>query len=436
MSPKNSSSPDPIEQAFKLGEHWVPGIWRYMLPAALTDITMPQERRATCLDCPRAKFEGWRPDYRCCTYHPRVPNFLLGLALSDAKSEPIVKRLIKDGFLLPEGMVSSPNQWAHYLSDTAEDRFGRSLKVLCPFLEQKSGMCNLYAFRNSVCSTFFCLHDNGDKGERFWSSLQTVAQQVEMALGQWALQQLGFDVKAYMKRLDSLAKKVERASDPETGAWTPAALKVIWGKFYGHELELLRGCADLVRKHRDELWQISNTIDIQEPIKFDRAAVKVVPRKYRSEIDAEYFETGDTSPPRDIWRGFKTLAKNLWALPTGSLVFSPRARILPNPQDDDQGKAFSNCTHMVEFRSRRDAKEFEWREYIPTDKAMGLLWFSRKRKISDELVERLSGMIKQDAKQFISEWAGKKVLISASLSTVTSKSVKNKIKKRVKKNDD
>ncbi len=182
MSPSTNATRDPIEQAFKIGHHWVPGIWRYMLPGALTEMTLPQERLATCLNCPKARFEGWRPDYRCCTYHPRVPNFLLGLALSEPASAKIIKRLVREGFLLPEGMISSPNQWAHYLTDTGEDRFGRSEKVLCPFLEQKSGLCQLYAFRNSVCSTFFCQHDHGDKGDRFWSSVQTVAQQVEMAL--------------------------------------------------------------------------------------------------------------------------------------------------------------------------------------------------------------------------------------------------------------
>lgn len=410
MSPTKPLITDPIEQAFKLGEHWVPGIWRYMLPVALTDITLPQERRATCLNCPRAKFEGWRPDYRCCTYHPRVPNFLLGLALSQPASEKIIKTLVLKGFLLPEGMISSPNQWAHYLTDTGEDRFGRSEKVLCPFLEQKSGLCNLYAFRNSVCSTFFCQHDHGDKGDRFWSSLQTVAQQVEMGLGQWALNQLGFDVKAYMKRLNSLSTTIEKVSDPETGAWTPAALKLVWGKFYGREIELLQACGDLVRKHRDELWNIANTIDILEAHKFDRASVRIVPKKYRSEIDAEYFESGDTSPPRDIWRGFKALHKNLWALPAGSLSFSPRAQLMANPKDDAEGKAFKDCTHMVEFRARRNAHDYEWREYIPADKAMALLWFSRRRKVNAALLERLSSMLKQDASQFLSEWTGKKVL--------------------------
>jgi Fe-S-cluster containining protein len=402
---------DPIEQAFKLGEHWVPGIWRYMLPQAIADMTYPQERRATCLNCPRARFEGWRPDYRCCTYHPRVPNFLLGLALNHPASSRIVHQLVDDGFILPEGMVSSPSQWAFYLSDTAEERFGKSEKVLCPFLEKKSGMCNLYAFRNSVCSTFFCFHDNGDKGERFWGSLQTLAQQVEMALGQWALTQQGFDVEEMMKRINGLAAKVERTSDPQTGAWTPAARKVIWGRHYGREIELLQGCADLVRQNRDHLWKIANDIEILEPHRFDRAAVKVVPRKYRSEIDADYFETGDTAPPRDIWQSLVKLHRGLWKLPDGSLELSPRARIMTNPRDDETARAFGDCSHLVEFRARKNAREPEWKEFIHSGPATALAWFTRKRRVNEESLGHLATLMDQNPATFIAEWLGKKVLV-------------------------
>ncbi|MEY4630366.1 MAG: hypothetical protein RIQ81_486 [Pseudomonadota bacterium] len=413
MSKKPGIPTDPIEQAFKLGEHWVPGVWRYMLPPAIADMTYPQERRATCLNCPRARFEGWRPDYRCCTYHPRVPNFLLGLALNHPASSTIVRRLVDDGYILPEGMVSSPSQWAFYLSDTANERFGKSEKVLCPFLEKKSGMCNLYAFRNSVCSTFFCHHDNGDKGERFWGSIQTLAQQVEMAIGQWALTRQGFDVKAMMTRMNGLASKAERASDPETGAWTKQALKVIWGKHYGQELELLEGCADLVRKHRDDLWKIANTIEILEPHKFDRAAVKVVPRKYRSEIDEDYFETGDTAPPRDIWQSFVKLHRSLWKLPEGPVKLSERVRVIENPRNDEMSRAFTDCTHMVEFRARRNAREPEWREFIHSGPANALMWFSRKRKVNEDLLGHLATMMDQGPASFVAEWSGKKVLVRA-----------------------
>lgn len=410
MSVRSKKNPDPIDQPIKLGTHWVPGVWRYMLPDALTGMNFPEERRSTCLNCPRARFEQWRPDYRCCTYHPRVPNFLLGLALTVPESAKIVTRLARDGFLMPEGMISSPNQWAFYLSDTAEDRFGRSEKVLCPFLERHSGLCNLYAFRNSVCSTFFCYHDHGDQGDRFWSSLQTVAQQVEMAIGQWALDELGFDVKAYMKRLNSLSKKIQKVSDPETGAWSPAARKIAWGKYYGRELELLSGCADLVRKNRNELWEIANRIEILEPHKFDRAAVKVVPRKYRSEIDDDYYDTGETSPPRDIWRGLTMLHKNLWKSPEGTLQLSPRARININIEDDDEAKAKKHLSHVVEFRTRRNSVDYEWREYVSQDEALALLWFKRRRNITQMSIDELSKLVSRDPETFIREWRGKKVL--------------------------
>jgi len=58
------------------------------------------ETRATCDDCamcdksgkPSSEGEGletafFQPDLKCCTYHPTLPNYLVGAVLSDASPE-------------------------------------------------------------------------------------------------------------------------------------------------------------------------------------------------------------------------------------------------------------------------------------------------------------------------------------------------------------
>src|SRR5690606_39173243 len=139
----------------------------------------------------------------------------------------------------------------------------KSRDVLCHFLDRKTGYCNIYAFRNSVCSTFFCIHDHGDKGSRFWDGVQTLVAQVETALSQWALEEVGFDVSTLMKRMDRLAGKVRNLVDAN-GAWKRSVLKSLWGSWYGREVELLEACGEVVSAHRDSLWDIANSIDIQE----------------------------------------------------------------------------------------------------------------------------------------------------------------------------
>src|SRR5687767_13521531 len=95
---------DPIMSALRLGAHQFPGIWNYMMPREFLALKFPEERRATCMSCPKACYEGYRPEYRCCTYHPRVPSFLLGLATLTPQGEAAVQRLLRRRMLLPEGM--------------------------------------------------------------------------------------------------------------------------------------------------------------------------------------------------------------------------------------------------------------------------------------------------------------------------------------------
>src|SRR5262249_32817474 len=121
-----------------------------MLPEALWAMRIPSERRATCAACPRIASDDFRPDYRCCTYHPRVAGFMLALALDTPAGHAAVERAHAAGFLMPEGLQASPAQWAGFLVDVGEERFGKSQRVLCPMLETATGRCGIYAFRNAV----------------------------------------------------------------------------------------------------------------------------------------------------------------------------------------------------------------------------------------------------------------------------------------------
>mgnify|MGYP003692170035 FL=1 len=203
---------DPIGKALLIGNHTFPGAWRYMMPRDFLTMKFPEERRSTCMTCPKACYEGYREDYRCCTYHPRIPNFLLGLGAQTEQGRQRLEQIIKNGMVTPEGMNSTPKQWVNYLDDIENDRFGKSETVLCPMLEQKTGYCMIHAFRNSVCSTFFCLKDHSDKSDKFWMNVQTLGSQVEMTLTQWAMNELGFSVEDYVVRMNKLAPKIKKTT--------------------------------------------------------------------------------------------------------------------------------------------------------------------------------------------------------------------------------
>src|SRR4051812_31514765 len=72
----------------------VPPAHRRLLPV-LFDRPAIRESRATCSDCAMCSKGGspapgvlsFRPDTKCCTYEPTLPNFLVGAILADTSPE-------------------------------------------------------------------------------------------------------------------------------------------------------------------------------------------------------------------------------------------------------------------------------------------------------------------------------------------------------------
>ena len=87
---------NPIASTIKIGNHKFPGIWQYILPEEFMWLKLPNESFTVCNKCHRVETQNYRSDCRCCTYFPQIPNFLLGLALKDPTSEPLVKKVIEN----------------------------------------------------------------------------------------------------------------------------------------------------------------------------------------------------------------------------------------------------------------------------------------------------------------------------------------------------
>ena len=297
------------QRPLMLGPHAFPWLWRFFMPAELKSFRVPEEKNATCGNCPRVCDAGYRPDYRCCTYQPRVPNFLLGLASQTPLGSQALARAEEQQMLLPEGMVASPQQWLDFMEDQEQDLYGRSQRVLCPLLETKTGLCSIHAFRNAVCSTYFCEHEQGEAGEIFWAQLQTLGSQIELGLAQWALDQLGFSVPNYLEQLDSYAPRVEQLSAPQ--GWRSEILRELWGPWYGRSQELYQRCAALIVAHRHELWQLANTQTLREAKAFEAALDAL------SGEDTELQEPGAPEPAALTWEYCREAHAALWTPSNG-----------------------------------------------------------------------------------------------------------------------
>lgn len=331
-----------------------------MLPAEFASLKFPAEARSSCMNCPKAALDGFRSDYRCCTYLPRIPNFLLGLSLKTETGRKATQDILDLGLATPEGMNGTPRQWWNYLEDLENENFGKSEQVLCPMLNKSNGYCRVHAFRNSVCSTFFCLKDHGDRGDKFWDSVQTLGSQVEMALTHWVMSELGFSPEDYVARIDSLSKKVDRVA-ANNGGWTESVRKKMWGDWFGRELEFYGAAADLVSKNRDILWDIANQSEIFEASKFDRAMVREVPKHLKDQLDPEDLEeSGETVSPQELWKTVRKRYENLWKLPRKLYRLNKKYKILENSQTLAIEKRYSDWPYYVRQKKSEDLESHQF----------------------------------------------------------------------------
>jgi len=183
------------------------GAWQTWLPA-LFDEPVPRERRATCESCamcapkqeaddaPQADPDrGWlNPDVKCCTYHPMLASFTVGALLSDTRPElaegqrRVRARIGEQHGVTPRGVDGPPAYFQRY--HAAHSAFGRARDLLCPYYSE--GACTVWRYREAVCSTYYCKHDQGEDGRRFWMGLRDYLLELQQALASHAMLELGF----------------------------------------------------------------------------------------------------------------------------------------------------------------------------------------------------------------------------------------------------
>ncbi|WP_141733482.1 YkgJ family cysteine cluster protein [Oligoflexus tunisiensis] len=300
---------DSILQPIRLGTHLVPGIWRYMLPDDVFYFRVDPEVRSSCFNCPQVKAHGFHPSIRCCSYIPRVPNFLLGLALMDPGVRPVAQNFIATGYSIPEGSQVSP----HHMEKSIGFLSGKLPQgsVICPLLDQNTKKCQIYAFRSGVCSTFFCRHDQGEAGAEFWESLTDLVTQVETALAQWALEQAGFDLGLYFERFETLAQDLEACSNPETGTWSDHARRQLFGVWYGREEELFQACAAQAIAHKKDLFEIAGRQKLRQTPGYDTTIRQRLGPLYSHSLIGEALPDGEPMPVRNLWYSTQLAHRNL-----------------------------------------------------------------------------------------------------------------------------
>ena len=162
---------------------------------------IPDEARATCSNCAmvatneteRESGRFFGASAKCCTHIPTLANYQVGGALIDESDEArpgrdgMLQRLRAGDGVTPLG-IAPPRRLA-ILYDLATPAFGNKTRPSCVRISGMSigGLCGIWRYRNSTCTTWFCKFNRGAVGLAFWTSLQQLLlAAIEQELSWWA----------------------------------------------------------------------------------------------------------------------------------------------------------------------------------------------------------------------------------------------------------
>lgn len=232
---------------------------------------IPAETEATCADCamvvdtPCAQ-PGYLPEAKCCTFFPRIPNFIVGRLLADGSlhagpigawfhatidGEAPPTRVDNPGLLngsdvTPMGLAPPATYLLVYNASHAA--FGKTHALRCPFfLPQESKQCAIWRHRNAVCSTFFCKHGRAAVGKRFWSSLLRLLGLVEHELALWCVLKMGPEAHVIELLEDDLTLGTARTLDRHQvdGGTNPDRTRAAWAGLGAHR-DFFLECGQMV----------------------------------------------------------------------------------------------------------------------------------------------------------------------------------------------
>jgi hypothetical protein len=225
---------------------------------------IPSESRATCSDCAMCESTTepqphnsrfYNPQSKCCTYLPMLPNFLVGMILTDddpsmAGGRATVEARLQAGLAVTPRGLEWPLKGRAQYTQMEVRAFGRAQSLRCPhYLSEQGGLCGIWKYRNSVCSTWFCKYVRGAVGRNFWESVKHLLLAIEDELSQWCALQLELTDSALefllapklmpeqqpRFTLEDLDEKVDLEQQ-----------RRIWGNWYGREPEFYRACGELI----------------------------------------------------------------------------------------------------------------------------------------------------------------------------------------------
>lgn len=185
----------------------------------LAAVAFEPEPLATCAACAMAPRVPSSPGEvaftapaRCCTYHPRLANFLAGQALRrGGPGAGRVRARMAQGAGVDRMGISPPS------GRRRAEAFGRDAELTCPYwLDGEALACGIHADRDGVCRTWHCKVARGERGQAAWNAAAHLLTRLESRLAEWCAARVpGGPSEAYYV---ACAEAVDAASDADLAA--------------------------------------------------------------------------------------------------------------------------------------------------------------------------------------------------------------------------
>jgi hypothetical protein len=234
-------------------KHQLPAPYGNLLPRELLDFS-PQEKKATCDSCVMApgKTKGkvsYNDSLKCCTFHPFLPNFLVGAIFEDKSAQDahliFKNKITSREYSLPIGMVA-PVRFQLEFNNRRQGDFGNREDWLCPYYNREEHNCRVWRNRGVVCTTFFCKSSYGKLGLNFWDKLNSYLWYVELALLEEALVMLDFSPRQIMDLLDYHNRTQGTSNEKKSWVLPERKARELWNGYYDDQEAFFKKCYALV----------------------------------------------------------------------------------------------------------------------------------------------------------------------------------------------
>ncbi len=234
-------------------KYQLPRIYENILPREILNFS-PEETKATCDTCAMAKPRNrakihYREDLKCCTFHPFLPNYMVG-AIFKEESSTEAHNIFRDKiqrreYALPIGLVA-PVKYQVEFNNRQEGDFGQREDWLCPYYNKEKQNCNVWRNRGVVCTTFFCKSSYGKVGLKFWEKLSNYIWYVELALLEEALVMLDFSPRQIMTLLDYHNRFEGTAAEKKSWVLPEAKARELWNGYFDDQEGFYKKCHEVV----------------------------------------------------------------------------------------------------------------------------------------------------------------------------------------------